>query len=65
MAIQRHVGKFELAEAEKDGAFAKLTANPNVTVTAVHDGLTKEGNAVRVVDYIEKIGEPFYKLPIC
>ena len=65
MAVHRQVAKFVLSEGGKDSGFDKLSQDPNVVITGTHDGLTKEGDAIRVVDYIEKLGKPVYVLPIC
>lgn len=65
MSAHRQVAKFVLSEGAKDAGFEKLSLDPKVTITGVVDGLTKEGDAIRVVDYIEKIGKPAYVLPIC
>lgn len=65
MSANRQVAKFTLLEGLKDTGFEKLSTNKTVVITAVHDSLTKEGDAIRIVDYLETVGEPVYKLPVC
>lgn len=65
MATNRKVVKLTLMEGE-DFKFTEIANDKNKTIIGVTDGLTKEGDVIRVVDIIEKVGgEPVYTPPIC
>lgn len=62
--VQRHIAKITLSEALQDIEFDKLSSDPKVTITAMQDELTKDGQSIRVIDYIEKVVDPVYIIPV-
>lgn len=61
----RHVAKLVLQNDIKDVQFEKLTSDPDITIIGISDSTSKEGDAIRVVDYVKKSAPSVYVPPIC
>ncbi len=59
----RKVETFLLSSTEGCTALNTLLANKNVTVINTTDGMSKDGDVLRVVDYIEALETPAYVPP--
>jgi len=64
MITKRGAAAFDLRSPNEKMDYDELINRKGVIVLKTVDGLTKEGEAVRVVDYVEVEREP-YKPPIC
>ncbi len=64
--MRRGAKAFVLTDGVDQTAYEELINKSGLKITAQIDGLTKEGAAIRVVDYREPDGRiPVYRPPIC
>jgi hypothetical protein len=61
---ERKVATFNLLSPGECDRYSKIVNADNVTIMCVTDGLTKEGDVVRAVDYREKTKKEIYTPPI-